>query len=467
MRRSPTRILVVDDNEAGRYLKARLLRQAGWTVDETATGEEALQLIETMPIGIVVLDVALPGIDGFEVCRIVKERYSDVFVIHTSATYRATRDRVQGLDTGADAYMAEPMEDAELLATVRSLQRLMRAEAHLRDSEERFRLAAAASGIGVYDTDLLTARTKISPELAEILGLPSAGEISLEEGRSFVDPRDREVLAAAAGDALDSEGDGIMNVDFRIQRKDGTIRWVSLRGRTHFYEVDGEKRPARTIGALLDITDRKQWESTQHLLLGELNHRIKNTLTTVQAIASHTMRTTPDPQRFALSFNGRLQALAQAHTLLTRQSWDGAYLDDIMDDQLGDGEPGQISRSGPRVFLAPQFALRVALTLHELATNARKYGALSTPEGHLDVVWDVKCNEREALDFLWAESGGPPVEAPTHVGFGTKLIKQSLSGLGGQVDLDFAPGGVNCRVFLPIGQSAGSKKGASGAPPPS
>lgn len=462
MGRNATRVLVVDDNESGRYLKVRLLRRAGWIVDEAETGEEALELVERNPIGIVVLDVALPGMDGFEVCRIIKQRYSDVLVVQTSATYRDSTDRVLALDTGADAYIVEPMEDAELIATVRSLLRLRTIEEECRINEERLRLATEAGGVGVYDTDVEKGTTQISPELAAILGLPTATEISIEEGLALVDPRDRQALADRVADSVEGPGDGVLVIDMRLMRADGSVRWVSLRGKTYFQEVAGEKKAARAIGAVFDITDRKQWETTQHLLLGELNHRIKNTLTTVQSIASHTLRTTPDPQAFAVSFNGRLQALAQAHTLLTQSSWDGAYLDEIINNQLGDAEPGQVSHSGPRVFLPPKIALHVALTLHELATNARKYGALSAADGRLEINWTVLRSGKDILDFHWLETGGPPVDAPLRCGFGTKLIQQGLIGLGGKVELEFASTGVSCRLLLPFGTEHDTKEGASG-----
>jgi two-component sensor histidine kinase len=312
-------------------------------------------------------------------------------------------------------------------------------------------LATQAGGVGVYDTDVARGVTRISPELSTILGMPGATEISVEDGLALVDPRDRQELADRIADSMVGPGDGVLAIDMRLKRPDNSVRWVSLRGRTYFQEVEGERKAIRSIGAVFDITERKQWESTQRLLLSELNHRIKNTLTTVQAIASQTLRSTRDPQTFAASFNGRLQALAQAHALLTQSSWDGAYLDDIMKSQLGDADPGQVSRSGPRVFLPPQIALHVALTLHELATNARKYGALSTEQGHLELSWTVQHNDEDALDFHWLESGGPPVAEPTHAGFGTKLIRQSLSGLGGNIHLDFASTGVSCHLHLPIG----------------
>lgn len=450
MRRNSTRLLVVGSNDASRTSKACLLRGAGWMVEEAVSGEEALELVASNPIGLVVLETALAGIDGFETCRIIKQRHSDVLIVQTSATFRESRDRVLALDMGADAYLVEPAEDAELIAIVRSLLRLRLAEAGLRDSEERFRLAAEAGGVGIYDTDIEKGIMRISQELATILGLPSATEISVQRGMAFVDPRDREALISRAAGATDASGDSVLAMDLRVVRADGALRWVSVRGRTHYCEIAGERKAVRSIGAVLDITERKQWEETQRLLLSELNHRIKNTLTTVQAIASQTLRTTSDPEEFATSLNGRLQALAKAHALLTQSSWEGAYLDDIMDNQFADAEPGKIFQSGPRVFLPPRLALPVALTLHELATNARKYGALSTPEGRLKLNWSVKESPEKVLDFYWMEIGGPPVTEPTRVGFGSKLIQQSLSGLGGEVDLIFSRAGVRCRIRLPV-----------------
>lgn len=201
-----------------------------------------------------------------------------------------------------------------------------------------------------------------------------------------------------------------------------------------------------------DISERKQTEKLQQLLIGELNHRVKNTLATVQAIAGQTIRRAKSPSDFAASFNGRLQALARTHTMLTDNTWRGADLLYLIKDQLllGENEDERIAYSGPSVILQPQVALHLAMVVHELATNARKYGALSVPNGRLIVDWLVRTGGDRKLDLSWRESGGPTVSAPANRGFGMTVIEQSLAAHGGEARLVYESGGLSCFVSLPL-----------------
>jgi two-component sensor histidine kinase/CheY-like chemotaxis protein len=200
-----------------------------------------------------------------------------------------------------------------------------------------------------------------------------------------------------------------------------------------------------------DITERRRTEALQRLLMDELNHRVKNTLATVQAIANQTLRRAKDPADFAASLNGRVQALARAHTLLTETSWQGAELTGIVRDQLllTGGADERISYGGPSLVLEPQAALHLAMVLHELATNARKYGALSVPGGSLLVTWALGGDERRDLILKWLESGGPKVNTPASRGYGTTLIEQSLRAHGGTANITYAETGLTCEIRLP------------------
>ena len=164
------------------------------------------------------------------------------------------------------------------------------------------------------------------------------------------------------------------------------------------------------------------------LLVRELNHRVKNTLATVQSIANQTLRGTPDPAQFIEKFQARLQALSRAHTSLTQRSWESADIIDLVRDQLAlDGDSERVSIIGPRAFLTPQSAVALALVLHELGTNARKYGSLSSTAGRVDVQWTT-INAEPAIHLQWTESGGPSVQVPARRGFGITLIEKSLGG---------------------------------------
>jgi PAS domain S-box-containing protein len=211
----------------------------------------------------------------------------------------------------------------------------------------------------------------------------------------------------------------------------------------------------RVIGAskvARDVSERKRSEEVQRLLLDELNHRIKNTLATVQAIAMQTLRRAKDPSEFVGNFNGRIQSLARAHSLLTGASFQGAELQQLVRDQLllgGETDP-RISWSGPHLMLEAQVALHLALVLHELGTNARKHGALSTASGRVSVRWEIRSNNGPRLAFDWRESGGPKVKPPASRGFGSMLIEQSLNTHGGIVSVSYAETGLICTIDLPL-----------------
>jgi PAS domain S-box-containing protein len=226
-------------------------------------------------------------------------------------------------------------------------------------------------------------------------------------------------------------------------------------------------RSGRVIGASKvgrDITERKRAEQLQRVLLDELNHRVKNTLATVQAIASQSLIHTKSPNDFVTGFSGRVQALAKAHTLLTKRDMQGADVMELVREQvvLGASDDERISYSGPMLMLEPQAALHLALVLHELATNARKHGALSVPNGRLGVTWTVQTNGQQNLQLSWKESSGPKVRAPNARGFGSTLIEHTLRAHGGQTSVHYGMDGLTCEIKLPLPK--GGRSSIAGSP---
>jgi two-component sensor histidine kinase len=209
--------------------------------------------------------------------------------------------------------------------------------------------------------------------------------------------------------------------------------------------ADGEVE--RLVGVMMDITRRKDSERRQQLLLQELNHRVKNTLAVVQSIASQTLRSRRDPEHFVTAFTSRIGTLARSHDLLTRNVWQGASLKEVVEGALStfQTEAGAIEVSGPDATLIADDTVALSLVLHELATNAAKYGSLSLPGGKLAVAWTIAdAGPDRYVDLHWRESGGPPVTAPDSEGFGSRLITALSRQLGGTVTLDYRPDGLVC-----------------------
>src|SRR5262245_30287934 len=201
-----------------------------------------------------------------------------------------------------------------------------------------------------------------------------------------------------------------------------------------------------------DVSERKDAEKLQRLLVDELNHRVKNTLATIQAIASQSLHRAKSPGDFVTTFSGRVQALARAHDLLTQKNLQGAEIMGVVREQVlyGGFDDTRVACSGPMLLLDSQSAMHLALVLHELATNARKYGALSVPTGRLSVSWELRTNGERNLVLDWKERGGPRISAPREKGFGSALIEQTLKGRGGKASIRYGAEGVTARINFPL-----------------
>jgi PAS domain S-box-containing protein len=322
----------------------------------------------------------------------------------------------------------------------------------LKVSEERARLALEAGHMGTWWYDHRKSTGGWSSQAAVLLGLPEAKTAaSVEDWRGIVHPDDEERSLEALRAAV--RGNGEYEDEYRILRPNGEVRWMNSRGRVSF---DAQGNPTYFVGIFQDITERKQAEDQQRFFLDELNHRVKNTLATVQSIAAQTLRSTKDTTQFKEAFEGRLLALSKTHNLLTRKSWREADLRDIVEQELAPYRKSgdqRVSIEGPKVNLPSRYAINLGLVTHELVTNAAKYGALSVPTGHLDVSWSVvPAQDRPAqLRFHWTESGGPPVSPPKRQGFGSRLIRRSIEGeLEGYMMLNFAVTGVSYDISVPL-----------------
>jgi PAS domain S-box-containing protein len=243
------------------------------------------------------------------------------------------------------------------------------------------------------------------------------------------------------------------SVEKRLVRKGGRVVWLSVRS-SPVRANDG--RLLYVVRVVQDITERKAAEQRQKLLIDELNHRVKNTLATVQSLASQTARAVPTPEAFRERFEGRLLALSKAHDQLTVHHWESADLRELLSQSfapyVGAG-PERVVLRGEDVVLRPRVVVTLAMAVHELTTNAAKYGALSVPGGHIEVRWAPFAGPdgRQNLRIDWVEGGGAPASEPPQRGFGSRLIEGSIaSELGGKAQLTFAPEGFRCEIVFPL-----------------
>jgi len=216
---------------------------------------------------------------------------------------------------------------------------------------------------------------------------------------------------------------------------------------------DGQGRLIGAINMLVDITDRKEAEARQKVLIDELNHRVKNSLATVQSLALQTVQHADGLEDFATTFQSRLIALARAHDLLTERNWMGAPLKDLVRDIVApySSSDHRMRIEGPPVDLTPRAALALTMVFSEMATNAAKYGSLSRSSGVLSVRWQVSPGAEPALNLSWIEEGGPEVRVPTRRGFGTRLIRRCIErDLDGKIEIRFDPAGVRAEISLPL-----------------
>jgi PAS domain S-box-containing protein len=326
----------------------------------------------------------------------------------------------------------------------------------LQASEERARLALEAGHMGTWWYDPNKSVGGWSSQATAMLGLSHANEVmDHQDWLRILHPEDFDRVVQRWREAVQNQGD--YQDEYRIRFPNGSLRWINSRGRVFF---DIQKRPVYFIGIFQDITEQKHAEEQQRFFLDELNHRVKNTLTTVQSIASQTLRTTETPAQFKDAFEGRLLALSKTHNLLTRKSWREAELRDVAEQELApyrkQGDE-RVTLNGPNVRLPARYAINLGLVLHELVTNAAKYGALSTNTGRLEMSWTIVESEDrpDQLRIHWVESGGPPVAPPKRQGFGSRLIRRSIEGeLGGYMVLNFAEGGVAYDISVPLSHTA-------------
>jgi PAS domain S-box-containing protein len=334
------------------------------------------------------------------------------------------------------------------VAEVNTLMAELRQTTNLaRESKDRLQLALDAAQLGSWQYDPLTGIVSGDARCQQIFDI-AMNEAPIEEILRPVHPDDAEKLWAAIEASLDPVAPKRSATEFRFRRKNGEIRWVETLGLANFEGIGRERRAVNMAGTAQDITERKEREEKEHLLMREINHRAKNMLSVVSSIAHQTAARNPDD--FVARFSERIQALSANQDLLVRNAWSGIEIADLVRAQLApfaDLIGSRIVMQGPALRLDPASAQAIGLALHELATNAGKYGALSTEKGRVDISWGTA---DDTLTISWTERDGPPVSAPQQRGFGSIVIEaMTARSLGGEVRLDYAPSGVTWRLTCP------------------
>jgi PAS domain S-box-containing protein len=463
-------VLLVDD-QPGKLLSYEvMLEELGENLISTSSAKEALTYLLKADVAVILVDVCMPELDGFELAKMIREhpRFQKTAIIFISAIHMSETDYLRGYQAGAVDYLSVPVVPELLRAKVRVFAELYRKtrELHqlneelerrvaertealnastdqLRKSEEARSLALASGLMGSWDWEVEGDTWFWDEGQSRIFGVEHGKfQPSVEKMRKFIHPDDLAAFTKAV-ESL-SRDKPSFDIELRVLRPNGDLRWCRL---VTAAQLDSHGVLVRLSGVSADITERKEAENKQALLAREVDHRAKNALAVVQAIVRLARR--DDIQEFIVGVEGRINALAQTHELLSRSRWEGADVQRLVEEELApyQGEkPRRVSTLGPPVMVSPESAQTVAIALHELATNAAKYGALSSPEGRVDVSWS---SFEGKLALSWKESGGPKVAPPTTKGFGTKIITASLADpRRGRVTFDWRPDGLICAIEL-------------------
>ena len=319
-------------------------------------------------------------------------------------------------------------------------------------SERRYTAIVGQATVGVAECDP-AGRFLLTNLAFETTVGRSARDLQQMFRRDLIDPEDVDAVMRRYDQA--DRDQRPFEIEYRLLRSGGSVVWVHD---SVSVINDGDGAPNRMISVTLEINQRKRAEEQAGLLLGELDHRVKNILAIVSSIVAQTLKTTPSPEDFAATIFGRIAAIARAHSLLTDQGAAGAGgLRATVETELEPFQGRGLIIDGPIIILTPKAGLSLAMALHELASNAAKYGSLSDPNGRLSVSWTLTASAPRRLILNWTESGGPPVAGPpARRGFGTTLIERSLGyEFDAKVDRQFAPTGVVCIINLSFTAAVG------------
>jgi PAS domain S-box-containing protein len=464
-------ILLVDDQPAKLLTYRAILGDIGENLLSASNATEALELLLKNDVAVVLIDVYMPDIDGFQLAAMIRNhpRFEKTALIFISAILLTDVDRLRGYEMGAVDYVPVPVIPevlrakvkvfVELFRKTRQLEQLNRglearvaertselaaSTMQLRQSERLRSLALAAGQMGSWEWNVARNMTVWDQGQCEIFGVdPGTFIPTLKNVRPLINPEDFELLERAFHKV--SKDSNTFQTEFRVRRPNGDVRWCTGTAAASF---DDRDKLIWISGVTADITERKRAEERQILLAEEVDHRARNVVAVVQSIMRLTRADSID--NYMVALDGRIGALSTAHRLLAGSRWEGADLTRLVEEEfapyLASGT-ARVSASGPVVLMPPAMAQTVALAVHELATNAVKYGALSTETGHVDLTWT---NDAGKLELTWIESKGPTISAPSRRGYGSRAIIAGIERqLGGTVKFDWQESGLRCQLSVP------------------
>lgn len=362
------------------------------------------------------------------------------------------------MDLNAAPVLGDDGQPAGVLAIVLETTTRVQAERQLAEHAET--VAQANKRLSALVSATSDAMYRMSPDWREMRALQGMDFLadtvspSIAWTDDYLFPEDQPHIWAAIEEAK-REGKPFQ-LEHRVRRADGTAGWTLSRA---VPVTDDKGEIIEWFGAASDVTARKEGEEHLRLVVNELNHRVKNTLTMIQGIATQTFRGAEDLEEAREKFTARLKALANANDVMTDRKWDSASIRDVVGSVIGaycEAEPQRCEVSGPLIRLSPKRAISFSMALHELATNAVKYGAWSGDHGKVAITWAIGEGEGgQRLKLQWRESGGPPVAPPARRGFGSRLIERGLAAeLGGEAKLLFEPSGLTCVLEAPLRAAA-------------
>jgi len=464
-------ILLVDD-QPGKLLSYEvMLAELGETLIKTSSAKEALEVLLRTDVAVILIDVCMPEFDGFELARMIRDhpRFQSTAIIFISAVHISEADSLRGYSAGAVDYVPVPVVPEVLRAKVKIFTELHRKTRMLeelnRDLESRVRertaaleasaarllesergrsLALAAGNMGSWEYAIAERRWSLDDGQCRIFGIDAMEQSDADLIDSLFHKEDRGKLSRAWSVATPENP--TFQSELRIVQPGGQTRWCMIVAAVTF---DADDAAHRVSGVTIDVTDRREAERQQLLLAREVDHRARNALAVVQAIVR--LGRSKSVEEYIAAVEGRVRALSLSHDLLSQSRWQGADIGRLVAEEFAPYQVDGGQRAvglGPSIILPADRAQSVALVIHELATNAAKYGALSAAAGRVDLRWDIRDG---FLVLDWMETGGPVVAAPSAKGLGTRIIESTVQQhKGDKAEFEWRPEGLRFHVSLSL-----------------